>query len=94
MDRPKCQRFPCCGKRHFLTEPCATKDNPAESISREARKGGTTPDALPKVAGPSSREADSAVLTQVERNRRWRERNPDRHKKYQREYMRKKRSGK
>ena len=42
---------------------------------------------------PKVEESDQAgkSLTQVERNRRWREKNPDRHKKYQRDYMRGKR---
>ena len=83
MDRPKCQRFPSCGKRHFATEPCSEK-----ALTVDAG-----PDTNDVVDGGVSSEHTEA-LSQVERNRRWRANNPDRYKKYQRDYMRKKRSKK
>ena len=98
MDAPKCQNFPSCGKRHY--GDCAGKASPP------AKKIEATPVAAVKLsendtliiideASEVTREQWERLepLTQVERNRRWREKNKDRYNAGQKELMRERRSG-
>ncbi len=80
MKGPKCR---LCGKEHFSNEPHRFDD---EKGNVEKGGGGYS---APIAAKPAKSSASAAG--QVAANRRWREKNPERYKKYQREYMRERR---
>lgn len=83
MKGPKCR---LCGQEHFSNEPHRLDDEKGN-----AKKSGKV-NSTPATAEPA--KSSDSTGGQVAANRRWREKNPERYKKYQREYMRKKRSKK
>ena len=80
-----------CGFEHGYSEPCASSDSPYYDSSLKVLK---TDKAL-FVFGESSTEIEGEAfkksMTQVERNAKWRAKDPERYREYQCEYMRKSR---
>ena len=111
--RPKCQRFPDCGQKHFSHEPCgsgSTKEKPARKrTKKQLQKGAATladevssdghiavdmgePDSETTIKRKIPKPVISA--TQAERNKRYRAKHREAHRKYQRDLMRKRRASK
>ena len=106
MEKPECQRFPSCGHRHYSREPCHGEkpeepDEKKSKVRKEIQRKATSASrselvGLASDTGLQSEEAgilgEGRPLTQVERNRRWREKNPEKYKAQQRRAIEKRRA--
>ena len=89
MDAPRCR---LCGCRHY--GECEPGNLPETSDSGVASKKVVRSKSASSNVGEVEQGARSpGPLTQVERNKRWREKNADRYRKSQRDLMRKNRGG-
>lgn len=83
--RPNCQKFPDCGYKHFSHEPCGSGSGKKKREKQAVKKKSKVPVKKQKISKPV------ISATQAKRNKRYRQKHSEAHKKYQRELMRKRR---